>query len=54
MQELAELVSDSNSLRELDISWNMLKPSSYTNLLKSLGENRLLLSLNLSWNALVE
>ena len=32
----------------------MLKPSSYTNLLQSLGENRKLLALNLSWNTIVE
>ena len=54
MQELAQLVEESKHLRELDVSWNLLKPQSYINLINSLGENRQLLSLNLSWNTIVE
>ena len=54
MQDLATLVEQSRTLRELDISWNLLKPQSYINLIRSLGENRMLLSLNLSWNSIVD
>ena len=47
-------MQESRHLRELDISWNLLKPQSYINLINSLGENRMLLSLNLSFNSIFE
>lgn len=54
MQELGKIIAESNSMRDLDISWNMLKPQSYNYLIRSLGENRTLLTLNLSWNRIVD
>lgn len=54
MQELGKILAESNSMRDLDISWNMLKPQSYNYLISSLGENRTLLTLNLSWNRIVD
>ncbi len=37
MQELGLIVAESNVLRELDISWSVLKPQSYNTLIESLG-----------------
>ena len=54
MQDIGVIVAESVSLRELDISWNILKPESYNTLIQSIGENRTLLTLNLSWNRIVE
>lgn len=54
MDELGLLVKQSRTLRELDVSWNILKPQSYPTLINSLGLNRTLLTLNLSWNKLVD
>ena len=54
MQELGFLVAESKSLSELDISWNVLKPQSYNTLLAGLSTNKTLLTLNLSWNRIVD
>jgi len=54
MQELGIMVAESKGLRELDISWNVLKPQSYNTLLAGLGSNKTLLTLNLSWNRIVD
>ena len=54
MQELGEIVAESKTLRELDVSWNVLRPQSYIALMLSLGANKTLKTLNLSWNRLVD
>ena len=54
MQELGLMIEESKCLRELDISWNVLKPQSYNTLIASLKDNKTLLTLNLSWNRLVD
>ena len=47
-------MAESKWLSELDISWNELKPQSYNTLIASLGKNKTLLTLNLSWNRIVD
>lgn len=54
MQEIGHIVAKSKKLQELDISWNVLKPQSYNILIASLASNKYLLSLNLSWNRIVD
>ena len=54
MEELGLLISESKKITELDISWNLLKPKSYNTLIASLGSNKTLLSLNLSWNRICD
>ena len=54
MQDIGVIVAESVSLRELDISWNILKPECYNALMSSIGENKSLLTLNLSWNRIVD
>jgi hypothetical protein len=54
MLELGTLVAESHHLSDFDISWNLVKTKSYINLILALGENRVLKSLNLSWNPIVE
>jgi len=42
-------------LRELDISWNVgIRPRFYLPLIDALGENRSLMSVNLSYNSLID
>ena len=54
MNQLADLVNESN-LRELDISWNPnIKPKAFSPLLEVLGQNRQLHTLNLSYNKLID
>jgi hypothetical protein len=54
MTNLAELIEESDRLRELDLSWNVMRPKSYARLLTGLAENRYLTSVNLSYNTLVD
>lgn len=54
MLELGTLVAESQYLSDFDISWNLVKTKSYTNLILALGENRVLKSLNFSFNSIVE
>ena len=54
MKELGLLIAESKCITELDISNNFLKPKSYNTLLASLGANKTLLSLNLSWNRICD
>lgn len=54
MEDIGIILSESRTIRELDISWNVLKPESYNTLFTALGENKTLLTLNLSWNRIVE
>jgi Ran GTPase-activating protein (RanGAP) involved in mRNA processing and transport len=52
--KLAEMMEESDRLRELDLSWNIMRPKSYARLLTALGENRKLTSVNLSYNTLID
>ena len=54
MQELGLVLQESSRLQELDISWNILKQSSYNNLIDGLRENKTLMSVNLSWNRMLD
>ena len=54
MEDIGTILAESKTIRELDISWNVLKPESYNTLFAALGENKTLLTLNLSWNRIVE
>ena len=54
MQELGLVLQESSRLQELDISWNILKQSSDNNLIDGLRENKTLMSVNLSWNRMLD
>ena len=54
MDDIGIILAESKTIRELDISWNVLKPECYNTLITSLGENKTLLTLNLSWNRIVD
>ena len=54
MLDLGSFVAESTTLTDLDISWNLVKTKSYINLITALGDNRVLKSLNLSFNSIVE
>lgn len=54
MEDIGIILAESKTIRELDISWNVLKPECYNTLITSLGENKTLLTLNLSWNRIVD
>ena len=51
---LVEYVHRSRHLRELDLSWQSVKPSLMLKLLKVIRGNRRLQSLSLSYNCLLE
>jgi Ran GTPase-activating protein (RanGAP) involved in mRNA processing and transport len=50
LDSISALVSNSNQLVELDISWNKVDPKSMGKLFEGLKVNRYLEILNLSWN----
>ena len=54
IEQVARIVTDSNFLEDLDLSWNDLIPAHFTPLLEALSRNRQLKSLNLSWNMLID
>jgi hypothetical protein len=54
MLELGQLVKESKYLVDFDISWNLVKTTSYITLINALQDNRALKNLNLSWNKLVD
>lgn len=54
MEDIGVILAESKTIRELDVSWNELKPACYNTLIASLGENKTLLTLNLSWNRIVD
>jgi len=54
MLDIGLLLEESLYLVDLDLSWNLVKPKSYVNLIKALESNRVLKNLNLSWNRLVD
>ena len=54
MKLIAKLVDESAYLEDLDISWNDLIPMHFTPLLEVLSRNKMLKSLNLSWNMIID
>lgn len=53
-QRLLTIIETSNTLTELDISWNCLRHKSFVGLFELLKSNTRLQSLNISWNSLQE
>lgn len=51
---VARFVEESNFLEDLDLSWNDLIPSNFVPLLDVLSRNKMLKSLNLSWNMIID
>ena len=51
---MCKYVEDSRRLRELNVSWQCLRPASFNRLLSVVRENRNLVSLNISWNKFLE
>ena len=51
---IAKYLDASESLEDLDLSWNDLIPSHFTPLLEVISRNRHLKSLNLSWNTMID
>lgn len=54
MEDLRLFCAGNRILQNLDLSWNSVKPSTFQRLLETLSQSQNLLSLNLSWNALIE
>jgi hypothetical protein len=54
MNNLADMIEDSDRLKELDLSWNIMRPRSYAKLLTALSKNRQLTYINLSYNTLID
>lgn len=50
MQPLINLIVNSSSLLELDVSWNQLSPAKMANIFGALASNRGLEAVNVSWN----
>ena len=53
-EKLCEYVRTSFRLRDLNVSWQSLRPAVFVQLLEVVKENRLLQSLNISWNKILE
>ena len=51
---MCEYIQVSDRLRELNVSWQCVLPQVFFELLKIIRENRTLVSLNISWNPLIE
>lgn len=51
---MCEYIQVSERLRELNVSWQCVLPQVFFELLKIIRENRSLVSLNISWNPLIE
>lgn len=49
-ETFCNLVENAPYLIEVDVSWNQLKPHSFSKLLSTLAINNKLMYLNLSWN----
>ena len=49
-----EFVEDSTFLKELDLSWSGVRPQNMLKLLQVIEQNRMLPSLSLSYNYLLE
>lgn len=52
--KLCKFVKLSDKVRELNVSWQYLRPSSFYQLLEVISENRKLESLIIAWNKLLE
>ena len=53
-EKLCEYVRSSNRLRDLNVSWQSLRPAVFAQLLEVIKQNRFLQNLNISWNKFVE
>lgn len=53
-ENLVAFIEYSTYLKELDVSWQGVRPQSMLKLLKAIEQNRLLSNLNLSYNQLLE
>ena len=51
---IADYVEQSNDLKSLDLSWNGLLPYHLSDFWTKLAQNRNMISLNLSYNVLVD
>lgn len=54
IEQVARYVDESVCLEDLDISWNDLIPQHFTPFLEVISRNRMLKSLNLSWNSIID
>ena len=54
IEEITTLISNSEYIEDLDLSWNDLLPSYFSSLFKVLARNRSLRYLNLSCNTLID
>ena len=52
--KLCKYVRESRRLRELNVSWQYLRPTSFYQLFNVIKQNRTLVSLNISWNKFIE
>ena len=51
---LSQYIQESNSLKDIDLSWNYLTHFGYVLIVNACVENRKLLSINLSHNSLIQ
>ena len=52
--KLCEYVTESLRLRELNLSWQCLRPSVFFQFLRVIRDNRFLVNLTIAWNKLIE
>mmetsp|Transcript_9076 Transcript_9076/g.11082 ORF Transcript_9076/g.11082 Transcript_9076/m.11082 type:complete len:120 (-) Transcript_9076:147-506(-) len=52
--KMCEYVKKSQRLRELNVSWQCLRPSSFYQLLEVIKKNRNLVNLSIAWNKFTE
>ena len=52
--KLCEYVTESHRLRELNVSWQCLRPSAFAQFLRVIRDNRFLVNLTIAWNKLIE
>lgn len=53
LDSIASLVKNSHSLQELDLSGNDFQPKHFAPLLKAIAYNKVLRTINLSWNKII-
>ena len=53
-EKLCEFVRTTHRLRDLNVSWQSLRPATFAQLLEVIKDNRFLQNLNISWNKIVE